>query len=177
MWILVHNIFVDPQLPIWQPWICGVFSTFRFGVLWTTKMLCTKIHIYNQFPVDTNHNQCRIGIKNVIYLSSKNFHLAIVVNLLAKFQIKLGTPKPWSISFFWSDSINTWNLAPESASGAKHFRFGVILGHPSLQWEEMENFLYSKNWGKLILKNFPFWKILPISYQSSAISILVLVEK
>ena len=131
MWILVHNIFVDLQLPIWQPWICGVFSTFRLGVLWTTKMLCTKIHIYNQFPVDTNDNQCKIGIKNVIFLSSKNFHLAIVVNLLAKFQIKLGTPKPWSISFFWSDSINTWNLAPESASGAKHFRFGVILGHPT----------------------------------------------
>ena len=35
-----------------------------------------------------------LQITNLIYLSSKNFHLATVLNLLVKFQIKLGTPKP-----------------------------------------------------------------------------------
>ena len=130
MWILVHNIFVDPRVPNLNMLKTPQIQGSQIGNFRSTKMLCTKIYIYNQFPVDTNENQCRIGITNGVYLSSKNFHLATVVNLLVKLQIKLGTPKPWSISFFWSNSINTWSFSPESASGAKHFRLGVILGQP-----------------------------------------------
>ena len=67
----------------------------------------------------------------MIYLSLKIFHKSLVVNLLVKFQTGLGDPRPQSIWFFWSISMKTKILAPESALGAKHFKSYVILGHPN----------------------------------------------
>ena len=67
----------------------------------------------------------------MIYLSLKIFHKSLVVDLLVKFQTGLGDPRPQSIWFFWSISMKTKILAPESAHGAKHFKRCVILGHPN----------------------------------------------
>ena len=105
-------------------WYCQI------GFNSATKMLCTKIIIYNQFPVDTSGNWCKIVITNMFYLTSKIFHLSPVVNLVLKFQNGFGDPKPQSIWFFWQISIKTKILAPESARGVEHFKCCVILGHP-----------------------------------------------
>ena len=64
-------------------------------------------------------------------LSLKIFRWLPLVNSVLKFQIKLGTLKPQSISLFWPFSIYTWNLAPENACGAEHFSHCVFLGQAS----------------------------------------------
>ena len=110
----------------------ALFSISRIGTNSATEMLCTKIIIYNQFPVDTSGNWCKIVITNMFYLTSKIFHLSPVVNLLLKFQNGFGDPKPLSIWFFWLISIKTKILAPESARGVEHFKCCVILGHPRI---------------------------------------------
>ena len=130
MRILVHTIFVALLVPIWQCHFLAIFSTSRFGYSCTTEMLCTKIHIYIKFPVDTNCNWCQIVIENMIYLISKIFHRSLLVTLLVKFQTGFGDPRPQPIWFFWPISIRTKILAPESTLGAKHFKSCVILGHP-----------------------------------------------
>ena len=132
MWILVHNIFVALLVPIWQCHFLAIFSTSRFGYSCTIEMLCTKIHIYNQFPDDINGDWCKIVIRNMFNLNSKIFHTSPVTNLLVYFQTGFGDPKPWPISFFCLISIQTKILAPESAQGLEHFQCYVILGHPSL---------------------------------------------
>ena len=106
-------------------WYCQI------GFNSATKMLCTKILIYNQFLVDTGGNWCKNVITNMFYLTSKIFHLSPVVNLVLKFQNGFGDPKPQSIWFFWQISIKTKILAPESARGVEHFKCCVILGHPN----------------------------------------------
>ena len=93
-------------------------------------MLCTKIHIYIKFPVDTDGNWSKIIIRNMIYLISKIFHRSLLVNLLVNFQNGFGDLRPQPIWFFWPISIKNKILAPESALGAKHFKSCVILGHP-----------------------------------------------
>ena len=104
----------------------------QLGFNSATEMLCTKIHIYNQFPDDINGDWCKIVIRNMFNLNSKIFHTSPVTNLLVYFQTGFGDPKPWPISFFCLISIQTKILAPESAQGLEHFQCYVILGHPSL---------------------------------------------
>ena len=113
MWILVHNIFVASLVPIWQHHFLAIFSISRFGYSSATEMLCTKIHTYNHFPVDTDGNWCKIIIANMINLISKIFHWSLVANLVVKFQTKLGDPRPLPIWFLWPIFINTNILAPE----------------------------------------------------------------
>ena len=117
--------------PKFMAFLCN-FDISRFGIFRATIMFCTKIHIYNQFPVDTYGHWCQIIITNMYYLILKIFHQLPLVNLVLKFKIGFGAPKPWSISFLLPFSIYTWNLAPENALGAKHFSHGVILGQPTL---------------------------------------------
>ena len=109
----------------------GIFHISRFGIYRPTKMLSTKIHIYIKFPVDTDGIWWQNVDRNMIWLSSKNFHEGLLVNLLVKFQSGFGDPKPLSIWFFQLISMKTKILAPESALGAKHFKSCVILGHPN----------------------------------------------
>ena len=66
----------------------------QIGTNCPTKMLCTKIHIYNQPPVDAEGYWCQIISRNMFYLSLKIFHQLPLVNSVLKFQIKLGGPKP-----------------------------------------------------------------------------------
>ena len=66
----------------------------QIGTHCPTKMLCTKIHIHNQPPVDTDAYWCQIISRNMFYLSLKIFHQLPLVNSVLEFQIKLGGPKP-----------------------------------------------------------------------------------
>ena len=122
MWILLHKIFVALLVPIWQPHILAIFSISRFGYSSVTEMLCTKIHIYNHFPVDRDDNWCKIVTANICILIYKIFRRSLLVNLLVKLRIGIGTLKPLPTSISWPFSKNTWNLAPENASGAQHFK-------------------------------------------------------
>ena len=121
----------------------------KFGIYRPTKMLCTKVHIYNQPSVDTGGCWCQIISINIFHLSLKIFHWLSLTNSVLKFQIKSGAPKPLSISFFWLFSIYTWNLAPENVCGAQHFSHGVILGQPNshtFQFSKMVQQKSIKNW-------------------------------
>ena len=113
----------------------------QIGTNCPTKMLCTKIHIYNKPPVDTDGCWCQIISRNMFNLSLKIFHWLPLVNSVLKFQIKLGTLKPQSISLFWPFSIYTWNLAPENACGAEHFSHCVFLGQAILHIWKIFNIL------------------------------------
>ena len=53
-----------------------------------------KIHIYNQFPVDTYGHWCQIIIRSMYYLILKIFHHLPLVNLVLEFKIGFGAPKP-----------------------------------------------------------------------------------
>ena len=72
----------------------AIFSISRFGIFRPTKMLCTKIYICNQPPVDTIGYWWQIISRNMFNLNLKIFHWLPLVNLVLKFQIKLGTFKP-----------------------------------------------------------------------------------
>ena len=72
----------------------------------------------------------------MLYLGSKIFHRFPIVNSVVKLQIEFGTPKSQINWLLLPFSIYTWNLAPESAYGAKLFRVGVILGHPNVHMSE-----------------------------------------
>ena len=67
----------------------------------------------------------------MIHLILKIYHSSLVVNLVVKFQIELGDPRPLPIWFLWPISIKTKILAPEFARIPEHFQCCVILGHPS----------------------------------------------
>ena len=117
-------------MPIWRSQILGIFSISRFGIVSPTKILCTKIHIHNKFPVDTSGHWCKIITLNMPNLSLKIFRRSTVLKLVLKFQIKFGDPRPSSISILWPISKITKILAPENARGPEHFKSCVILGHP-----------------------------------------------
>ena len=81
-------------MPIWQCQILGIFSNSSVGIVSPTKILHTKIHIYNKFPVDAWGHWCKIITPNKPNLSLKIFRRGPVLNLVLKFQIKLGDPRP-----------------------------------------------------------------------------------
>ena len=58
----------------------GIFNISRFVIFRATKMLCTKIHIYNHPPDDTDGHWGQIMSTNTIYLNLKNFHRFPLVN-------------------------------------------------------------------------------------------------
>ena len=131
MWKLVHYIIVGLRMPnlevlkLPKIWLCQI------GILRPTKILCTKIHIYNKFPVDSGGQWCKIITLNMPNLSLKFFRRSTVLKLVLKFQIKLGDPRPLSISILWPIFKITNILEPENAHGAWHFKSCVVLGHPS----------------------------------------------
>ena len=57
MWLLVHNIFEWPQAPIWESQKMAKIVPSQIGIYGHTKMLCTKIHIYNQFWAEWEPDQ------------------------------------------------------------------------------------------------------------------------
>ena len=66
----------------------------QIGIFSTTKILCTKIHIYNKFPVDTGGHWSKIIALVMLNLSLKIFRRSTVLKLVLKFQIKFGDPRP-----------------------------------------------------------------------------------
>ena len=132
MWILVHKIFVGltmsnlevQKMP--KIWLCqiGIFSPKNsYAPKFTSKL--------SFYIVDTGGHWCKILNSKMPNLSLKIFHRSTVLKLVLKFKIKLGDPKPYSISILWPISKITKILAPESARIPKYFQSCVILGHPS----------------------------------------------
>ena len=102
MGILVHKSFVGLKMPnlevlkmpICRSQILGICSISRFGIVSPTKIFCTKIHIYNKFPVNTDGHWCKIITSNKPNLILKIFRTSTVLKLVLKFQIKFGDPRP-----------------------------------------------------------------------------------
>ena len=103
----MHENFCVLKMPIWRSQILGILSTSRFGIFSPTKLLCTKIPIYNKFPVDTDGHWCKIITSSKPNLILKIFRRSTVLQLLLKFQNKFGNPRPQSISFLWPISKKT----------------------------------------------------------------------
>ena len=95
-----------------------------------TKMLCTKIHIYDQFPVEWDAYLPKSMCRSAWKLSLKILLCRTVVNYLVKLKLKLGTVRSYPTTFLWPYSFYLWNLAPENAHGAQHFKSCCFLGQP-----------------------------------------------
>ena len=93
-------------------------------------MLCTKIHIYDQFPVEWDAYLPKSMCRSAWKLSLKILLRRTVVNYLVKLKLKLGTVRSYPTTFLWSYSFYLWNLAPENAHGAQHFKSCWFLGQP-----------------------------------------------
>ena len=94
-------------------------------------MLCTKIHIYDQFPVEWYAYIPKFMCRSASKLSLKILLCRTVVNYLVKLKLKLGTVRSYPTTFLWSYSFYLWNLAPENAHRAQHFKSCCFLGQPN----------------------------------------------
>ena len=121
----------------WKRCFCGYY---KIGYNSPTKMLCTKIYIYDQFPVEWDtyipKSMCRSASK----LSLKILLCRTVVNYLVKLKLKLGTVRSYPTTFLWPYSFYLWNLAPENAHGAQHFKSCCFLGQPKFVWLQLGYF-------------------------------------
>ena len=107
------------------------FSLLNSGIYSPTKMLCTKIHIYDQFPVEWYAYIPKFMCRSASKLSLKILLCRTVVNYLVKLKLKLGTVRSYPTTFLWPYSFYLWNLAPENAHGAQHFKSCCFLGQPN----------------------------------------------
>ena len=110
------------------------FRLSNFGMYRPTKMLCTKIHIYDQFSVEWYAYLPKFMCRSAWKLSLKILLRRTVVNYLVKLKLKLGTVRSYPTTFLWPYSFYLWNLAPENAHGAQHFKSCCFLGQPKVMF-------------------------------------------